>query len=104
MLVVDGGVETELLGDPCAFVVATGDANDAATVKLSNLSDDDAGGANGGGDDKRLTFFWRCDFHSEKGSYSSLLMPSTPRKTVSETKGISGTFWKEGLADSSTMT
>jgi hypothetical protein len=37
-------------------------------VNLSNLSDDDAGGASGGGDDKRVTFFWRCDFHSEKGS------------------------------------
>src|SRR4029077_480598 len=32
ILVIDGGVETEILGDPGAFVVGAGDANDAAAV------------------------------------------------------------------------
>src|SRR6202521_3068049 len=70
MLVVDGGVETEILGDPCAFVVAAGDANDAAAVNPSNLPDDAAGGASGGGDDERVTFFRLGDLHPEKRSES----------------------------------
>src|SRR5260370_39732629 len=66
MLVVDGGVEAEILGDPCAFVVAAGDADDAAAVNLSNLSDDAAGSASGGGDDERFALLRRSDFHAEK--------------------------------------
>src|SRR5258708_19966342 len=47
LLVVDGGVETEIPGDPGAFFIGAGDANYPATVKLSNLSGDAAGSAAG---------------------------------------------------------
>src|SRR5258708_39083566 len=66
MLVVDGGVETEILGNPSAFVVGAGYADDSAAMNLSNLSDDAAGGAGRGGDDERLAFFRLGDFHAEK--------------------------------------
>jgi len=68
MFVVDGGVETEILGDPRAFVVSARNANDAAAVNLSNLPGDASGGPGRGGDDKRFAFFGRCDFHAEKSS------------------------------------
>ena len=99
MLVVDGGVEAEILGDPCAFVVAAGDANDAAAVNFSNLPHDTAGSTAGGGDDERVTFFGAAICIPKKA-----VSPSTPRNTVSETKGVLGTFWKERFADSSRMT
>src|SRR6266699_4648926 len=66
MLVVDGGVEAEILGDPGAFVVAAGDADDAAAVNFSNLSNDAAGSASGSGDDERFALLRRSDFHAEK--------------------------------------
>src|SRR5258708_5009462 len=66
MLVVDGGVEPEILGDPCAFVVGAGDADDAAAVNLSNLPGDASGGAGRGGDDERFALLGRGDFHAEK--------------------------------------
>src|SRR5204862_4289437 len=66
MLVVDGGIEAEILGDPCAFVVAAGDAHDAAAVNLSNLPDDAAGGASGGGHDERVAFFRLGNLPPEK--------------------------------------
>jgi hypothetical protein len=68
MLVVDSGVEAEILDDPSAFFVGASDANDAAAVNLSNLTDDAAGSASGGGNDERFTFFWLGDFHPEKRS------------------------------------
>src|SRR6266446_635447 len=63
MLVVNGGVETEILGDPGALVVGAGDAHDAAAVNLSNLPSDASGGASGGGNHQRLAFLGRGDFH-----------------------------------------
>ncbi len=68
MLVVDGGVETEILGDPGAFVVGAGDTDDAATVDLSNLPSDASGGASGRGDDEGFALLRRRDFHAEKSS------------------------------------
>src|SRR5258708_29888994 len=68
MLVVDSSVEAEILGDPGAFVIRAGNANDAAAVNLSNLSGDAASGAGGGGDDERFAFLGRGYLHSEKSS------------------------------------
>src|SRR5713226_9954502 len=68
MLVVDGGIKTEILGDPRALVVGAGDANDAAAVNFSNLPDDAACCASGGGDDERLAFLGRSDLHAEESS------------------------------------
>src|SRR6267378_4678282 len=68
MLVVNGGVKTEVLGDPGAFVIGAGDTDDAAAVNLSNLPGDAASGASGGGDDERFAFLGRGDFHAEKSS------------------------------------
>src|SRR5260370_7824074 len=45
MLVVDGGVKAEILGNPGAFFVRAGDAHDAAAVNLSDLSAGAAPGA-----------------------------------------------------------
>src|SRR6266481_2243896 len=52
MLVVDGGVEAEIVFDPFTFFIGAGDANYAAAVDLAELADDAAGGASGGGDDE----------------------------------------------------
>src|SRR5580692_8307280 len=68
MLVVDGGVETEILGDPGAFVIGAGNANDAAAVNLCDLPRDAAGSAGGRGDHERFALLRRRDFHSEKSS------------------------------------
>src|SRR6266550_4959587 len=48
------------------FVVAAGDAHDAAAVNLSNLPDDAAGGASGGGHVERVAFFRLGNLHPEK--------------------------------------
>src|SRR5580692_1883109 len=68
MLVVDGGVETEIFGDPGAFVIGAGNANDAAAVNLSDLPRDAASGASGCGDNQGFALFRRCDFHVKKSS------------------------------------
>src|SRR5439155_20900554 len=68
VLVVDGSVETEFLGDPGAFFIGAGDADDAAAVNLANLPGDPAGGSGSGGNDQRFAFLCRGDFHSEKCS------------------------------------
>src|SRR6266481_8972008 len=68
MLVVDGGVKAEILGDPGALVVGAGDANDPAAANFSNLPGDAASGARRGRDDERFAFLGRGDFHSEKSS------------------------------------
>jgi len=68
MLVVDGGIETEILGDPGAFLARTGDTNDAAAVNLADLPGDAAGGASGGGDNERFAFLGLGNFHAEKSS------------------------------------
>lgn len=52
MLVVDGGVEAEIVLNPFAFFIGAGDANDAAAVNFAELSGDTAGGAGGSGNDK----------------------------------------------------
>ena len=101
MLVVEGGVESKVFGDPGALVIAAGDADDATTVNLADLSNDAAGSASGGGDNERFTILRRSDFHAEECGES--VDAENSRKTVSETKGILGTFWKVRL-DSSRMT
>src|SRR6202008_2065008 len=45
LFVVDGGVEAQIFRKPGAFVVATGDAHDAATLNLTDLPNDAAVGA-----------------------------------------------------------
>src|SRR5438309_8159270 len=66
MLVVDGGIETKILGDPGALVIRAGNPNDAAAVNFSNLPGDAAGSASGGGDDKGFALLRRRDFHTEQ--------------------------------------
>ena len=51
MLVVDGGVEAEIFGDPGTLLVAAGDAHNAAAVNLSDLSSDASRSSSGGADD-----------------------------------------------------
>src|SRR5262249_53625869 len=51
---VEAGIETELLGHVAAFLGAAGDADDAATLALSELSGDRADRPRRGGDDNRL--------------------------------------------------
>src|SRR5260370_25632303 len=68
MLVVDGRIETEILGNPGAFVVGAGDTDDAAAMNLSNLPSDASGGASGGGDDEGFALFRRRNLHAEKSS------------------------------------
>lgn len=55
VLVVDGGVEAEVVFNPFTFFVGTSDADDAAAVNLANLAGDAAGGTGGGGDDQGFT-------------------------------------------------
>jgi len=67
--------------------------------EFSHFPGDAASGAGGGGDDERFAFWARRSPCQKKAV--SPLVPSTPRKTVSETKGIFGNFWKKLFADAS---
>ena len=53
-LVVDGGVEVELLGEPGALGVAAGDAHHPTADDLSDLADDGSHRSGGAGDDQCL--------------------------------------------------
>ena len=53
-LVVDGGVEAELVGEPGALLVAAGDADGAAALDLGDLADHGADRAGRRRDDHRL--------------------------------------------------
>src|SRR5262245_13583090 len=53
-LVIDRGVEAQIVHDPFAFLVASGDADDAAALDLADLADDRADRAGGGGYDERF--------------------------------------------------
>src|ERR1700687_5983009 len=66
LLVVDGRVKTEILGEPATLFVVAGDTDDAAALNLPDLTGDAARGAGGGGDHQRLAFVGLRDFHSEK--------------------------------------
>src|SRR5690349_23535636 len=68
MLVVDGGVEAELLGDPGTFFVGAGNAHNAAAVDLSDLSSDASRSSSGRGHDERFAFLGCGDFHAKKSS------------------------------------
>src|SRR6266566_640656 len=70
MLVVDGGVEAALLGDPGTFFVAAGNAHNAAAMNLSDLSSDASRSSSGGADDQRFAFLGCGDFHAKKSSES----------------------------------
>jgi len=62
MLVVDGGVEAEIVFNPLTFFIGAGDADYAAAVDFAELADDAAGGAGGGGDDEGFAGFRLADF------------------------------------------
>ena len=51
----------ELVLDPTAFFIGTGDADDAATVTFPELSGDATGGTRGGRNDERFTSLWLGD-------------------------------------------
>src|SRR5215469_3510761 len=58
MFVVDGGVEAQIVLNPVAFFIGTGDADDAATVNFAELSGDATGGTRGGRNDESFTRLW----------------------------------------------
>src|SRR5258708_38593995 len=62
MLVVDGGVEAEIVFNPFTFFIGAGDTDDAAAVDFSELADDAAGGSSGGGDDEGFAGLRLADF------------------------------------------
>src|SRR4029077_11966766 len=53
-LVVDGGVEAEIVGEPATLLLAAGNADHAAALDLGDLPGDVANGAGCPGDDDRL--------------------------------------------------
>src|SRR5580704_8295536 len=68
MLVVDGGVEAEFVGEPGTFFISSGDAYDSTAVNLADLPGDASRCASGSGDHQRLAFLRLGDFgHAEIG-------------------------------------
>ena len=61
LLVVDRGVEAQLLGEPPALVVAAGDAHDPHPLDLPDLPHERPHGARRGGHDERLPFLRLAD-------------------------------------------
>ena len=61
VLVVDGGIEAELVDEECAFGGAAGDADDPGTVELHDLSGDRADRARCGRDHEGLARLWFGD-------------------------------------------
>ena len=62
VFVVDGGIEAEIVHDPSAFFIASGDTNNAAAVNFANLPGDASGGAGGSGYDQGFARLRFADF------------------------------------------
>src|SRR6266404_3809725 len=62
MLVVDGGVEAEIVFNPLTFFISASDADYAAAVDFSEVADDAAGGASRGGGDEGFRGLGLADF------------------------------------------
>jgi len=102
VLVIDGGGEAEILGYPGALVISAGDTHDAAAVDFPDLPRN-AAVAPAAAETTSVSPFLGAAISMPKKAVSPLV-PSTPRKTVSETKGIFGNFWKKLFADASMTT
>ena len=61
VFVVDGGVEAEVVEQPEALFVASGNSHHAAAIHFAELTGDAAGGARSGRDDKRFASFRLAD-------------------------------------------
>lgn len=61
VLVVDGDIEAEVLGEPRALLRTAGDADDLASVELCDLTDQAADRARGTGYDDGVTVFQLSD-------------------------------------------
>src|SRR5260370_1059607 len=63
MLVVDRGVEAELLGNPLALFIGSRDADHAAAMNFADLPGDAAGSARRGGNHQRFALLRLSYFH-----------------------------------------
>src|SRR5262249_12366270 len=66
-LVVDCCIDAELAVQVFAFFIAAGRADDATTLELRDLADDDADRSGGAGDDDSLAFLWLADVEQAEG-------------------------------------
>ena len=96
MLVVDGGVEAEIVFNPFTFFIGAGDADDAAAVNFAELADDAAGGSGGGGNDERFAGLGLADFEEAEVGGEAVDAEECEEIGVGE-KGNGGEFLKGAL-------
>src|SRR5579859_5509101 len=97
MLVIDGGVEAEIVFNPFTFFIGAGDADYTAAVDFAKLADDAAGGAGGGANDERFARLGLADVEETEIGGEAVNAEKVQEIGVGE-EGDAGEFLKGALS------